>query len=133
MNANRVRSLAVACTLALASGQLAAADAELPARGPVPFDSMDSDGDGFVSQEEFTHMRTQRLQQRSEQQRMMRNMGDAPDFGDIDSDGDGRVSRQEMQEHQRSRQEIRNEHRMQRPGGGMRPGAEAGGAGMGRP
>jgi len=123
MNGNNTARNTVALCLALVATAALATDPAIPDRGPVPFDVYDTNGDGYIEQDEFGRIREQRVQQRVEQQRMMRNMGNAPDFADLDSDGDGRISREEMQIHQQQRQQQR---------GNMRnPNAPAGPGGMG--
>ena len=131
-------------TLAAAPGF--AADPATPARGPIPFDSMDADRSGFVSQEEFQQTHTERLQKRNAGQNQYRYMGEAPDYAAIDGDHDGRVSREELQNHQQERmlqrqqlreerQQQRYQERMDRQGGGMGPGgskASSGGMGGGK-
>jgi hypothetical protein len=105
---NRNSSLAAATVLiSLASGAALAADGDVTSRGPVPFEVFDHNGDGYVDEQEFDRVRSERIQQRASDGRMMRNMGNAPAFTDLDSDGDGRVSRQEHQAHQRQRQQMR--------------------------
>jgi Ca2+-binding EF-hand superfamily protein len=124
--------------LAIAAGSGVAADPDLPARGPMPFEGMDADHDGFVSQEEYRRAHSERLQQRSEEQNryQYRNMDEAPRYADIDADHDGRVSREEFQAHQQQRRQERQQQREERqqermeryqerresPAGGMSPG-----------
>jgi hypothetical protein len=50
-----------------------AATSEVPPRGPVPFDVFDSNGDGYIDEQEFDRVRSERLQQRGAEGRMMRN------------------------------------------------------------
>ena len=82
----------------------------------MPFDGMDADHNGFVSQEEYRHAHEERLQQRSEEQNryQYRNMDEAPKYADIDSDRDGRVSREEFQAHQQQRSQERQQQREER-------------------
>ena len=131
-----ITPLAAALALIFTSGTALAEQSQIPSSGPVPFATVDSDGDGYISEKEFTHMRNERVRMRTEEGRMMRNMGNAPQFGDIDTDGDGRISQEEYQHHQ----QIRMEQRMQQrggmgPGGGMGSGSNTapdGSTGSGR-
>jgi hypothetical protein len=99
--------VATGVLISLTAGAAPAADSSVPHRGPVPFENFDSNGDGYIDEQEFNRLRSERTQQRASDGRMMRNMGNAPAFTDLDSDGDGRVSRQEHQAHQRQRQQMR--------------------------
>ncbi len=144
MKRTRLVTTTAAMLLAVAAGSGFAADPEIPAAGPMPFESMDSDHNGFASQEEYRHAQSVRLQQRSEEQAryQYRNMDKAPGYADIDPDHTGRVSREGFQAHPQQRQQEREERhqqhmllqqeRMQQPGGGMRPGGGMNpGGGMG--
>lgn len=143
MKRKAIVNITAGVLLALAAGTGFAADPDVPAQGPMPFDGMDADHNGFVSQEEFQHAHSERLQQRSEEQGhyQYRNMDEAPKYADIDTDHDGRVSRaefqahqqQRMQERQQKREERQQEHmeryqeHMEHPAGGMSPGGGMGG------
>lgn len=140
----RLLTTTAAMLLAVAAGSGFAADQEIPAAGSMPFEGMDNDRSGFVSQEEYRHAHSVRLQQRSEEQAryQYRNMDEAPGYADIDPDQDGQVGREEFQAHQQQRQQEREERhqqhmvlqqeRMQHPGGGMKPGGGTNpGGGMG--
>ena len=102
-----------AALLAIATLPAIAADQEMPGRGPMPFDGMDNDRNGYVSQEEFRKAHTERAQQRTEAQEryQYRNMDEAPRHADIDTDQDGRVSRDEFQAHQQKRMQHRESRR----------------------
>ena len=100
-------SFLVVTTVLISLTATPVAAADIPTRGPVPFEVFDSNGDGYIDGQEFDRVRSERIQQRTEEGRMMRNMGNAPQFSDIDSDGDGRVSPQEHQAHQQQRQQMR--------------------------
>jgi hypothetical protein len=126
---NRLTTSA-AILLALTTAPLMAADTSPSGRGPIPFESFDGNGDGYVSQEEYGQARANRMQQRAEQGGQFRNQGNAPGFEDIDSNSDGRLSREEVQAHHQKRYEMRYENRQRMPGpqgGGMGPGGGMGG------
>jgi len=132
-----------ALLLAIASGSCLAADPGVPVRGPMPFESMDTDHDGFVSQEEYRQAFGEREQKRIERPTpyLYRNRDRAPKYEDIDTDHDGRISREELRSHQQQRLKQRQQERRQRyqehlkwqqehgvpPGGGMPPGSVGGG------
>jgi len=63
---------------------------------PPVFIEMDVDGDGFVSEEEFTTFRAARMAAKAEAGRPMKGAATAPAFSDIDTDGDGKLSETEM-------------------------------------
>jgi hypothetical protein len=84
-----------------------AGSGEIPPRGPVPFEAFDSNGDGYIDEQEFSRVRSERAQQRSAEGRMMRNQCKAPQFSDLDTNGDGRVSPQEHRAHQQQRRQTR--------------------------
>lgn len=139
MKAIHVSTTAAALLFALVALPVYSADTSTPARGPIPFDSFDADGSGYVNEDEFNRARDERMQNRQGTQYQYRNRGNAPGFADLDSNGDGRVSREEHQIHQQNRQQIRNQNRInQQQGGGMGmgrgPGMGGGGSGgaMGR-
>lgn len=93
--------------------------AELPSRGPIPFDVYDTDGNGLVSETEFNAARAERLRQRAEEGMPMRNAGNAPMFSAFDSNGDGQLSREELSAGQGAQMGQRDG---MGPGGGMGPG-----------
>ena len=111
-----VTSSTAAVLLAIASLPAMAAEPEITDRGPMPFDGMDADGNGFVSQEEFSKAHAERSRQRAESQEryQYRNMDEAPRHADIDNNQDGRVSREEFQAHQQKRMQQRSQQRADR-------------------
>ncbi|MDQ1263479.1 MAG: hypothetical protein QG559_480 [Campylobacterota bacterium] len=74
---------------------------EVPDRGPIPFEVFDANKDGAITEDEHTKAREERLKQaQSQNQRMMRNVENAPDFKSLDTDGDGKVTKLELLEGQ---------------------------------
>ena len=64
--------------------------------GPPAFEDFDTDGDGFVSEEEFNTLRSERIAARAAEGRQMKGVASAPAFSTIDSDGDGKLNREEF-------------------------------------
>ena len=64
--------------------------------GPPTFEDFDTDGDGFVSEEEFNTLRAERITARAAEGRQMKGVASAPAFSTIDSDGDGKLNRDEF-------------------------------------
>jgi hypothetical protein len=60
---------------------------------------IDSDGDGFISEDEFNSFRGERMAKMAQEGRQMKHTGDMPSFQDIDKDGDGRISEAEFEAH----------------------------------
>lgn len=80
----------------------------MPSLFPVPveaqqerqgsaFERMDTDGDGFVSEAELDAFRAERMAQRAEEGRPMRNAGNAPTLADMDTNQDGLLSPDEWE------------------------------------
>jgi hypothetical protein len=63
---------------------------------PPAFTDLDLDGDGQITQQEFTQFRATRMAGRAAQGYPLRNAGRAAPFAQIDADGDGTLSRQEF-------------------------------------
>ena len=91
--------------------------ATVTAKGPIPFSTYDADGNGGISQQEFTAARTRHQDAVQSSGRQGRGMANAPSFSVIDTDSDGQISSQELAAYQNQR----------RSGRGM-----GGGRGMGK-
>lgn len=74
---------------------VAKADHHKPS-GPPTFAEFDADGDGFVSEEEFTAFRAARMAAMAEAGKPMKGAATAPAFSDIDTDGDGMLNEAEL-------------------------------------
>ncbi len=64
------------------------------------FTDYDLNNDGAISENEFQEARAKRMNQRTEEGKMLRNAGNAPSFADIDTNKDGTLSQEEFQSHQ---------------------------------
>ena len=64
------------------------------------FADCDLNGDGTITQGEFTKARGERIAKRAQEGRQMKNLANAPSFQDIDTDDDGAISRDEFAAHQ---------------------------------
>lgn len=65
-------------------------------RGPMPFEVMDRDHDGYLSADEHAQARSERQAARRAQGYPMRGARTAPDFDQIDRNGDGAIDRAEL-------------------------------------
>jgi predicted small lipoprotein YifL len=64
--------------------------------GPPSFEDFDKDGDGFVSEEEFLTLRSQRMAEKQKEGRPMKGAASAAPFSEIDTSGDGKLDRDEF-------------------------------------
>ena len=60
---------------------------------------IDSDGDGFINEDELNSFRADRMAKMAKEGRQMKHAGDMPSFQDIDSDGDGLIDAAEFDAH----------------------------------
>jgi len=87
---------------------------------PPAFTDFDADGDGFVSEEEFTSFRSARMAAMAEAGKPMKGAATAPSFGDLDSDGDGMLNEAELTAGQHAHQKTMREQRDHRGGKGRK-------------
>lgn len=85
---------------------------------PPTFEDFDSDGDGFVSEEEFVTLRAARMKERAEAGHMMHGAAKAPPFSDVDQNGDGKLDRDEFTAGREAHMAKMREMRGGRPGEG---------------
>jgi Ca2+-binding EF-hand superfamily protein len=64
------------------------------------FSDFDTDRNGKVTQEEFESTQQQRMAEKAEAGRMLKNAGNAPTFQDIDTNSDGSFDPIEFSAHQ---------------------------------
>ena len=78
---------------------------------PPAFSDIDTNGDGFVSEEEFNAFRAAKMAARAEAGKPMKGAATAPAFSDLDSDGDGVLSEDELTAgHKAHRQAMHKQH-----------------------
>ncbi|MDT8376435.1 MAG: cytochrome c [Mariprofundaceae bacterium] len=76
---------------------------EAPLRGPASFSAYDEDGDGSVSEEEFSAMHRKRMESKTAAGMPMRGAANPPSFSDFDTDDDGRLTEDELAAGQKAR------------------------------
>ena len=105
--------LAAILTAAAPLAFVQADDTATPDRGPILFEVYDQDGNGFVTQMEFTEMRNKRIQEKVQQGYPMRGLKSqgAPEFAAFDGDGDGKLTREELQAGQMQRWQEQRQQR----------------------
>jgi len=114
--------LALAVLVALAAAPLAARAAH-HGKGPPTLAEFDTDGDGFLTEQEFNEGRAARHAKMAEEGRPMKGMDSAPSFADFDADGDGQLSESEFTAgHQKHMAEMRGKHHGRHDGKGKHQG-----------
>ena len=63
---------------------------------PPAFSDFDTNGDGFISEEEFNSFRAARMAAMAEAGKPMKGAATAPAFSDLDTDGDGKLNEAEL-------------------------------------
>jgi len=76
-------------------------------RGPMPFEMIDLNKDGVVTEEEHAKVRSERRAARAQQGYPMRRAGSAPSFEQMDGNGNGSISRGELADFQTARMQQR--------------------------
>ena len=66
------------------------------------FSQLDLNSDGQVSPQELTDFRAQRISERANEGRNLKNISNAKEFSDYDTNNDGFISEQEFLLHKRS-------------------------------
>ena len=69
---------------------------------------IDSDGDGFISEDELNSFHGERMAKMAQEGRQMKHAGEMCSFQDIDKDGDGRISEAEFEVHKQERRAKMN-------------------------
>jgi Ca2+-binding EF-hand superfamily protein len=124
----------LASTIVFSAASVQAAD--IPLRGPVPFDSFDKNGDKMISPQEFVETHNQRKKMRADANMPMGRMPGNQAFTDFDTNGDNLISAEELEAGRNAMRQqagpMRQGPRQNGPSGmrrGMAPGM---GRGMGR-
>ena len=89
------KSIAMA-VMASAVTTVYAQPAEIPGRGPIPFNAIDLDGNGTISAQEFDTVHQQRMSARAAEGRPMRGMANGHSYADFDTDGNGQLTPDEL-------------------------------------
>jgi|GEM_PF-3408808 len=95
---------------------------------PPTFESIDTDGDGKITQAELDTARANRMQTNSNAGRLLQNAGNAPSLSTIDTNRDGVIDANEFQAHQTTQMATQQGMGM-RSGSGQRMGGGRGGHG----
>jgi Ca2+-binding EF-hand superfamily protein len=86
---------------------------------PPAFTEFDKNGDGAVSEEEFTEFRSARMAAMAEAGKPMKGAATAPAFSDLDTDGDGVLSEAELVAGQKAHHQAMREMHKGGEGKGM--------------
>ena len=89
------KSIAMA-VMASAVTAVYAQPAEIPGRGPIPFNAIDLDGNGTISAQEFDTVHQQRMSARAAEGRPMRGMANGHSYTDFDTDDNGQLTPDEL-------------------------------------
>lgn len=75
----------------------------LPISGPLSFETYDNDKNQVITEKEFNAVKVQRMTQKAQSGRLMKNAGNSPTFLDIDTNADGNITKEELTNHQQKR------------------------------
>lgn len=75
----------------------------LPINGPLSFETYDKDKNQIITVKEYDAIKVQRMTQKTQDGRLMKNAGNSPIFSDIDTNADGKITKQELSIHQQKR------------------------------
>ncbi len=103
--------LAAVMTVAVVlSAPTSAQDAQKGMGRNMPaFADCDLNGDGTITEEEFTKARSERITKRAQEGRKMKNLANAPSFDDIDVDDNGGIDADEFAAHQAEHKAKKNQ------------------------
>ena len=110
---NRLLTPLIAAVMAVAvisSAPTSAQDAQRGLGKNMPaFAGCDLNGDGTITEEEFTKARAERIAKRAQEGRKMKKLANAPSFDDIDVDDNGGIDVDEFAVHQAEHKAKRNQ------------------------
>lgn len=88
--------------------------------GPMPFSSFDTNNDGIITRYEFSYVKKERMLEKEQEGKLLRNAQNSANFWDIDTNGDGEINKNEYQIHQEKqfKTKMMNNNKT-RPGNGM--------------
>lgn len=75
----------------------------LPTKGPLSFSTYDEDNNNVITVKEFDAIKQERMNQKAQTGKLMRNAGNSANFSDIDTNNDGIVTQTELKTHQEKR------------------------------
>ena len=93
-------------------------------KGPPAFSTIDADGDGFISEEEFNSFRAARMAAKASEGKPMKGAATAPAFQDLDTDGDGMLNEAELTAGQKAHHKAMREQHGKDHGQGMHHGKD---------
>ena len=76
---------------------------------PPAFSDFDTNGDGFISEEEFNTFRAARMAAMAEAGKPMKGAATAPAFSDLDTNGDGMLNEAELVAGQKAHKQAMHE------------------------
>lgn len=87
--------------------------------GPIPFESYDKDGDGFITEKEYNVRKNERMTQRIEENRQLQNSTNSPKFSYFDINGDGKINKNEftIRQQERIQKRINQKNKFKQMGG----------------
>ena len=89
---------------------------------PPAFSDFDTNGDGFISEEEFNTFRAARMATMAEAGKPMKGAATAPAFSDLDTDDDGKLNEAELVAGQKAHKQAMHEQQGGGDGKGMQHG-----------
>lgn len=75
--------------------------------GPIPFAAYDKDGNGHITEKEFSVVRAERMSTSAAESRPMRGAASAPSFSEFDTNNDGQLTQDELAAGQKTQMEKR--------------------------